>query len=194
MDILSDVQVTAVTLDGGSRFSRSRPDPWTRSVACRCRCGGEQAVLDRYPTGAGSWHERDGQSSDALQGIDSIWDVLYPEEQRRVLGPLIEQIKVFLYHVAVRLRSNGVSTTLAAQADRQLQFRGSTVFSVLNCAVYKIARRESLGLFTSALRCEFTAGWPGHPDLRASRGVRQCVPGAPSGSTGGSGSPRSSAA
>ena len=46
--------------------------------------------------------------TDALQRIDSVWEVLHPEEQRRVLELLIEAITVSKENVEVRFRSNGI--------------------------------------------------------------------------------------
>ena len=46
--------------------------------------------------------------TDALQRIDPVWDLLYPEEQHRVLQLLIEQIRVFQDRIEVRFRSNGI--------------------------------------------------------------------------------------
>jgi hypothetical protein len=49
--------------------------------------------------------------------IDPMWDVLYPEQQRRVLELLVERIKVLQDHVEVRLRCNGIEQIVA---DRRL--------------------------------------------------------------------------
>ncbi len=46
--------------------------------------------------------------TDALQRIDPVWDLLYPEEQHRVLQLLIEQIRVFQDRIEVRFRCNGI--------------------------------------------------------------------------------------
>ena len=40
----------------------------------------------------------------ALQRIDPVWEVLHPEEQRRVLGLLVEKITVSKERVEVRFR------------------------------------------------------------------------------------------
>ena len=45
--------------------------------------------------------------TDALQRIDPIWDVLHPEEQRRVLELLVRDHR-FQDHMEVRFRSNGI--------------------------------------------------------------------------------------
>jgi hypothetical protein len=46
--------------------------------------------------------------TDALGRIDPIWDVLHPEEQRRVLELLVERITVSLDDVKVHFRANGI--------------------------------------------------------------------------------------
>ena len=69
-----------------------------------------------------------GRVTDALQCIDPIWDVLYPEEQHRVLELLVERIKVLQDHVEVRLRCNGIEQIVAelrpaARAEMSAQRR-----------------------------------------------------------------------
>ena len=49
-----------------------------------------------------------GCITEALGRIDPIWEVLYPEEQRRVLELLIESITVTKDAVEVRFRTNGI--------------------------------------------------------------------------------------
>jgi len=46
--------------------------------------------------------------TEALGRIDPIWEVLHPEEQRRVLELLIETITVSKESVEIRFRSNGI--------------------------------------------------------------------------------------
>ncbi len=46
--------------------------------------------------------------TDALQRIDPIWEILHPDEQRRVLELLVEAITVSKENVEVRFRSNGI--------------------------------------------------------------------------------------
>ena len=46
--------------------------------------------------------------TDALQRVDPIWEVLHPEEQRRVLELLVETITVSKDNVEVRFRANGI--------------------------------------------------------------------------------------
>ncbi len=48
------------------------------------------------------------QVTDALQRIDPIWEVLHPEEQRRVLELLVEKITVSKDRIEIRFRSNGI--------------------------------------------------------------------------------------
>jgi predicted nuclease with TOPRIM domain len=46
--------------------------------------------------------------TDALQRIDPIWEVLHPDEQRRVLELLVEKVTVSKERVEVRFRANGI--------------------------------------------------------------------------------------
>lgn len=46
--------------------------------------------------------------TDALQRLDPVWDVLYPEEQRRILELLIENVLVNKKQVEIRFRPNGI--------------------------------------------------------------------------------------
>ncbi len=49
-----------------------------------------------------------GDVTDALQHIDPIWEVLHPDEQRRVLELLVEKITVSKERVEVRFRAKGI--------------------------------------------------------------------------------------
>jgi hypothetical protein len=44
----------------------------------------------------------------ALQRLDPIWEVLYPEEQRRVLELLVDEIDVGKTAVTVQFRADGI--------------------------------------------------------------------------------------
>lgn len=44
----------------------------------------------------------------ALQRLDPVWDVLYPEEQQRVLELLVDRITVSKLQVDVALRPRGI--------------------------------------------------------------------------------------
>jgi len=46
--------------------------------------------------------------ADALRAIDPVWDVLFAEEQRRVVQLLIEDISVSTSGVDIRFRTNGI--------------------------------------------------------------------------------------
>jgi hypothetical protein len=46
--------------------------------------------------------------TDAMRRLDPVWEVLYPEEQRRILELLVENIQVNKKHVEIRFRSNGI--------------------------------------------------------------------------------------
>ena len=46
--------------------------------------------------------------TDALQRLDPVWEVLYPEEQRRILELLIDSITVNKKEISIQFRSNGI--------------------------------------------------------------------------------------
>ena len=46
--------------------------------------------------------------TDALQRLDPVWEVLYPEEHRRILELLIDSITVNKKEVAIQFRANGI--------------------------------------------------------------------------------------
>jgi site-specific DNA recombinase len=45
---------------------------------------------------------------EALRATDPIWDVLYPEEQRRIAQLLVEEITVSTSGIEIRFRTNGI--------------------------------------------------------------------------------------
>ena len=45
---------------------------------------------------------------EALRAIDPIWDVLFPEEQRRIAQLLVEEITVNTSGIDIRFRTNGI--------------------------------------------------------------------------------------
>jgi site-specific DNA recombinase len=50
--------------------------------------------------------------TDALQRLDPVWEVLYPEEQRRVLELLVETVTVNQQEVEIRFRTIGIEQIL----------------------------------------------------------------------------------
>lgn len=44
----------------------------------------------------------------ALQQLDPVWDVLYPEEQSRVMELLVETVTVSKESVDIHFRANGI--------------------------------------------------------------------------------------
>ncbi|MBN1341562.1 MAG: recombinase family protein [Phycisphaerae bacterium] len=46
--------------------------------------------------------------ADALRAVDPVWDVLFQEEQRRIVQLLIESITVSMSGIDVRFRTNGI--------------------------------------------------------------------------------------
>ncbi len=44
----------------------------------------------------------------ALQRLDPVWEVLYPEEQSRVLELLVETVTVSKHSVDIHFRANGI--------------------------------------------------------------------------------------
>jgi muramidase (phage lysozyme) len=49
-----------------------------------------------------------GEITQALNRLDPIWEVLYPEEQSRILELLIETVRVSENNVDIRFRTNGI--------------------------------------------------------------------------------------
>ncbi len=68
----------------------------------------ERAIRQLEPQGGESQAIELDVVSASLQRIGPVWDVLYPEEQRRVLELLIERIIVSQTNVEVRFRTNGI--------------------------------------------------------------------------------------
>lgn len=77
------------------------------------RLNGELRSLDK------SIHDLEGKATqgepveldrvgEALRAIDPIWDVLYPEEQRRIAQLLVEEITVSTSGIDIRFRTNGI--------------------------------------------------------------------------------------
>lgn len=46
--------------------------------------------------------------AEALKAIDPVWDVLFPEEQRRIVQLLVEGITVSQTGIDMPFRSNGI--------------------------------------------------------------------------------------
>ena len=46
--------------------------------------------------------------TEALQRLDPVWEVLYPEEQARILQLLVEQVTVSKHNVDIHFRANGI--------------------------------------------------------------------------------------
>jgi len=61
------------------------------------------------------------RSTQALHRLDPIWEVLYPEEQSRILELLIETVRVSENNVDIRFRTNGIEKIveeLTSQKER----------------------------------------------------------------------------
>jgi uncharacterized protein YPO0396 len=59
--------------------------------------------------------------TNALSRLDPIWEVLYPEEQSRILELLIESVAVSVNNVDIRFRTNGIEKIvedLTSQGER----------------------------------------------------------------------------
>jgi muramidase (phage lysozyme) len=62
-----------------------------------------------------------GEITQALNRLDPIWEVLYPEEQSRILELLIETVRVSENNVDIRFRTNGIEKIveeLTSQGER----------------------------------------------------------------------------
>ena len=46
--------------------------------------------------------------SEAMQAIDPVWDLLFIEEQQRIIQLLVEQISVTTHGIDIRFRTNGI--------------------------------------------------------------------------------------
>ena len=61
--------------------------------------------------------------TEALQRLDPVWEVLYPEEQARILQLLVEQVTVSKHNVDIHFRANGIEqivdelTPMSERAD-----------------------------------------------------------------------------
>ncbi|MFM9064699.1 MAG: recombinase zinc beta ribbon domain-containing protein [Pirellula sp.] len=61
------------------------------------------------------------ENTQALHRLDPIWEVLYPEEQSRILELLIETVRVSENNVDIRFRTNGIEKIveeLTSQKER----------------------------------------------------------------------------
>ena len=50
---------------------------------------------------------------DALEGLDPLWDELFPAEQARILHLLVERVDVGTDGIAIRLRTAGLACVVA---------------------------------------------------------------------------------
>ena len=46
--------------------------------------------------------------ADTLRAVDPVWDVLFPEEQHRIVQLLVEAITVSTSGIDIRFRTNGI--------------------------------------------------------------------------------------
>lgn len=76
-----------------------------------------RAVFRQPEIVAGTWKAAKEQTSDiteaearvALKELDPLWDELFPAEQARIVGLLVERIDICLDGMSVRLRVDGMS-------------------------------------------------------------------------------------
>ncbi|MCZ6793847.1 MAG: hypothetical protein O7J95_09585 [Planctomycetota bacterium] len=50
---------------------------------------------------------------DALERLDPVWDELFPLEQNRIVGLLVERVEVSADGIELRLRSEGLRSLVA---------------------------------------------------------------------------------
>ncbi len=68
----------------------------------------EQAIRQAEAQPAAGEPMEMNRVADALRAIDPVWDVLFPEEQRRIVQLLIEGITVSTTGIDIRFRTNGI--------------------------------------------------------------------------------------
>jgi len=77
------------------------------------RLNGELKALERAIGEMGAAPQSGGpletdRVSKALRAVDPVWDVLYPQEQQRIVKLLVEQITVSTTGIDIRFRTNGI--------------------------------------------------------------------------------------
>lgn len=111
---LDDLRGRRKQAEQGARSLLALKDPEGDFVQSELkRINGEIKSLDAAIRSLGSSNGSAGhielaEVTNALQRLDPVWDVLYPEEQRRVLELLIESITVNKKEVAIQFRANGI--------------------------------------------------------------------------------------
>ena len=68
----------------------------------------DAAIRNLESNNGSAGHIELSEVTSALQRLDPVWEVLYPEEQRRVLELLIESVTVNKKEVAIQFRANGI--------------------------------------------------------------------------------------
>jgi site-specific DNA recombinase len=68
----------------------------------------DAAIRNLESSNGSEGHIEFAEVASALRRLDPVWEVLYPEEQRRILELLIESITVNKKEVAIEFRANGI--------------------------------------------------------------------------------------
>jgi hypothetical protein len=111
---LDDLRARRKQAEQGARSLLAIKDPDGNFVQSELkRINGEIKSLDAAIRNLASSNGTTGhielsEVTSALQRLDPVWDILYPEEQRRVLELLIESITVNKNEVAIEFRANGI--------------------------------------------------------------------------------------
>jgi site-specific DNA recombinase len=62
----------------------------------------------------------EGEVREAFEGLDPLWDELFPAEQARIVHPLVERVDVGTDGIAIRLRTAGLARAVdELRATRQ---------------------------------------------------------------------------
>ena len=103
--------------DGGTCFRSHRPEDSVPAGEIEAAVISQLRAVFRQPeVVAGTWKaartsEGEITESDArvaLQQIDPLWDELFPAEQARIVGLLIERMDIGMDGLTVRLRVDGL--------------------------------------------------------------------------------------
>jgi hypothetical protein len=93
----------------GHRFAEVRRDRQTvnRPVLHRCGDCAEPQVARHFQRDRAT--KPGGDARVALQQLDPLWDQLFPAEQARIVGLLVERVDLGMDGMKLRLRLDGLS-------------------------------------------------------------------------------------
>jgi len=98
----------------------------------------------------------------ALRAVDPVWDVLFPQEQQRIIRLLIETITISTSGIDIRFRTNGIEQIIQEPLSRQSRRTGEQEIrrppGVAVPAAYSL---QSTACRSSTSRCDSTGGTAG---------------------------------